>query len=234
MKKPQIFFDLDDTILDFHWAEHRALSRTFREAGLEPGPELLDRYSVINVSQWELLELGELSRDRVLVRRFELLFAEFGLTLSAEAISRRYEELLKDGYRFLPGAEELLRSLRGKARLFLASNGSAAVQAARLASSGIAPYFEGIFISEEIGADKPSTEYFRRCFRRIPDYDPSLALMVGDSLSSDIRGGIRAGMRTCWLNPSGRPARAELRPDFESRRLSELPALLRTLFNLDI
>ncbi len=234
MKQPLIFFDLDDTILDFHWAERRALSRAFREAGVDPAPELLERYSVINRSQWELLELGELTRDQVLVRRFALLFAERGLSLSAEAICRRYEELLKDGYRFLPGAEELLRRLQGKARLFLASNGSAAVQAARLSSSGIIPSFEGIFISEEIGADKPSPEYFRRCIARIQDYDPALSLMVGDSLSSDIRGGILAGMHTCWLNPSGRPPRPEFRPEFEIRALKQLPPLLNDLFGLAI
>ena len=232
MTPPLLFFDLDDTILDFHWAEERALSRTFREASLEPTRELLMRYSEINRSQWELLELGKLTREEVLVRRFELLFAERGLDLPPERICRRYEELLKDGYRFLPGARELLERLQGKARLFLASNGSADVQAARLASSGILPFFEGIFISEELGADKPSEEYFRRCFERIPGFDPARSLMVGDSLTSDIRGGIRAGIRTCWLNPSGRSGIESIRPDEEIRTLSELPGLLEKLFGV--
>lgn len=230
MKKPCVFFDLDDTVLDFHWAEHRALSRAFREAGIEPDQAMLDRYSDINRSQWELLERGLLSREQVLVRRFALLFAEKGIEADAAAISRRYEELLGDGHRFLPGAEELLRQLQGQARLFLASNGCIAVQRARIESSGIAPYFEDMFISELIGADKPSEEFFRRSFARIRDFDPARALMVGDSLTSDILGGIRAGMRTCWLNPQGRPGRADIVPDAEIRALSELPALLAQLF----
>ena len=231
MKKPCLFFDLDDTILDFHWAEHRALTRAFREAGIEPERALLDRYSDINRSQWELLERGLLTREQVLVRRFELLFEEKGIEADAEILSRRYEELLGDGHRFLPGAEELLRSLQGKARLFLASNGCYAVQEARIESSGIAPYFEDIFISELIGADKPSEEFYRRSIARIPDYDSRLALMVGDSLSSDILGGIRAGMHTCWLNPPGRPGREDIVPDAEIRELSALPALLTKLFS---
>ena len=141
MKKPLIFLDLDDTILDFHWAEQRALSRTFREAGLDPQPAILARYSDINRSQWELLERGILTREQVLVRRFRLLFEEQGIPASAEELGRRYEELLADGHRFIPGADELLRELQGKARLFLASNGCAAVQEARIASSAIGPYF---------------------------------------------------------------------------------------------
>ncbi len=230
MKKPILFFDLDDTILDFHWAERRALTRTFREAGLDPSPELLDRYSDINRSQWELLEKGELSRDQVLVRRFAILFSERGIQASPEKLGARYEELLADGHRFLPGAEELLQSLQGRARLFLASNGCAAVQRARIASSGIAAYFEDVFISELMGADKPSEEFFRRCFARIPGFEPSLALMVGDSLSSDILGGIRCGLRTCWLNPLDRPGRADIVPDFQIRDLSQLPPLIEGLF----
>ena len=222
MKKPLIFLDLDDTILDFHWAEQRALSRTFREAGLDPQPAILARYSDINRSQWELLERGILTREQVLVRRFRLLFEEQGISASAEELGRRYEELLADGHRFIPGAEELLRELQGKARLFLASNGCAAVQEARIASSAIGPYFEDIFISELLGADKPSD----RCIARIPDYDASRALMVGDSLTSDILGGLRSGMHTCWLNPQGRPGRADIVPEAEIQSLSELPALL--------
>ena len=226
MKKPLVFLDLDDTILDFHWAEQRALSRTFREVGLDPKPEILDRYSDINRSQWELLERGILSREQVLVRRFQLLFEEQGIPASAENVGRRYEELLADGHRFIPGAEELLQELQGKVRLFLASNGCAAVQEARIASSGIGPFFEDVFISELMGADKPSEEYYSRCIARIPDFEASRAVMVGDSLTSDILGGIRSGMHTCWLNPQGRSGRPDILPEAEIRSLNELPPYL--------
>lgn len=226
MNKPLVFLDLDDTILDFHWAEQRALSRTFREAGLNPKAEILNRYSDINRSQWELLERGILTREQVLVRRFQLLFEEQGIAASAEKVGRRYEELLADGHRFLPGAEALLRQLQGKARLFLASNGCAAVQEARIESSGIGPFFEDIFISELIGADKPSEEYYNRCIARIPDFDASRAVMVGDSLTSDILGGIRSGMHTCWLNPQARPGRPDIVPETEIRSISELPDVM--------
>lgn len=229
MNTPFLFFDLDNTLLDFNWAEQRALRRAFQEAGLEPTPALLARYHAINIRQWELLEEGALTREQVLVSRFELLFAERGISLSAKAVDDRYEALLAEGHRFVPGAEALLDSLRGRTRMFIASNGCAAVQAGRIASAGIAPYFEKIFISEELGADKPSRAFFQRCFAEIPGFDPAHALMIGDSLTSDIRGGINAGIRTCWFNPQGKPARADIVPDFEIRALAELPALLERL-----
>lgn len=232
VKKPFVFLDLDNTILDFDWAERRALSVAFREVGLDPDPKLLARYNAINRLQWELLEDGILTREQVLLRRFEILFEEHGIRASAAAVGDRYENLLADGYQFIPGAEELLRTLFGRYRLFLASNGSASVQEARIASSGIAKYFEGIFISEELGADKPAKEYFDRCFAQIPGFDPERALMVGDSLTSDIRGGINAGIRTCWFNPSGRIMDREIRPDYEIRSLDKLPLLLDRLFYL--
>ena len=230
MTKPLIFLDLDDTILDFGWAERRSLSRTFTEYGLEPEDSVLRRYSDINRSQWELLERGELSREQVLVRRFELLFAEYGIRADASQVGARYEELLGDGHRFLPGAEELLEWLKGKARLFLASNGCAAVQRSRIESAGLAPFFEDIFISELLGADKPSEEFYRRCFARTGTFDPKDALMVGDSLTSDILGGLRSGMHTCWLNLRGIPGREDIRPEWEIRTLFELPDVIDSIF----
>lgn len=230
VKKPCVFFDLDNTLLDFDWAERRALSAAFREQGIEPEPELLKRYNEINRIYWEKLENGLLTRDQVLLQRFQALFLEKGIDAPAETISKRYEELLSFGYRYLPGAEEVLKTLHGSYALYLASNGSAPVQAARIKSSGIGRFFDGIFISEELGADKPTLEYFERCFARIPDFDPACAVMVGDSLTSDIRGGIRAGLITCWYNPSGRKPDRDISPDYEIRTLEELPALLERIF----
>ena len=230
MTRPFLFFDLDNTILDFSWAERRALSLALREVGLEPAPEVLERYRVINIGQWELLEEGKLSREQVLVTRYELLFREFGIVASAKAVGDRYEQLLAQGHRFLPGAKELLETLQPRAHLYIVSNGCAAVQASRIASADLARYFEGIFISEELGADKPSPIFFRRCFERIPDFDPRFALVLGDSLSSDIRGGKNAGLLTCWYNPGGEKPRHDVVPDYEIRELSALPALLDRIF----
>jgi len=224
-----IFFDLDDTLLDFHRAEAESLRRTLPEFGIEPTQAVLDRYHEINISQWKLLEEGKLSRPQVLLRRYELLFSELGVSASAEAVCETYERNLAFGHWFIPGAEELLEQLVPRYDLYLATNGTAAVQHSRLKSAGLERYFKRIFISEEVGADKPDAEYFRRCFAIIPDFDPACAVMVGDSLTSDIRGGRNVGIRTCWFNPAHKPVQPELAPDFEIHTLMDLPALLETL-----
>ncbi len=232
MSDPRAFIllDIDDTILDFQTAEAAALRRTFAALGIPADDALIARYNVINRSQWELLEAGVLTREQVQVRRYELLFEEYGLQADAAEATKRYENELCIGHWFMPGAEALLEELRGDYRLFIVSNGSAKVQDARLRSAGIGPFFEQIFISERLGAEKPTRAFFERCFARIPDFDPTRAILVGDSLTSDIRGAINAGVRSCWYNARQRPARADIVPDYEIRALSELPPLLKRLF----
>lgn len=224
-----LFLDLDDTILDFHKAERLAISKTFRSFGLEPTQAVLDRYHVINRQHWEKLERGEITRDQVLVGRFQALFQETGIPADPKEVARRYERSLSIGHYFLPGAKEALDALRGNYRLFLASNGTASVQHGRLTSAGLYPYFEQVFVSQDLGANKPSKAFFDACIRRIPGYSAEKALMVGDSLSSDILGGIQAGMRTCWVNPQGSPTPEGIVPTWQIGRLSELPALLETI-----
>ena len=224
-----LFLDLDDTILDFHKAERLAISRTFRSFGLEPTEQVLERYHVINRLHWERLERGELTRDQVLTGRFQMLFEELGIPAQPQAIAKGYEHNLGLGHYFLPGAKEALDTLRGKYRLFLASNGTASVQHSRLTSAGLYPYFEEVFVSQALGANKPSRAFFDACAARIPGYDPRKALMVGDSLTSDILGGINAGMKTCWVCPRGTRGRPDIVPDYRIEALSQLPELLKTL-----
>lgn len=230
MTKPIVLMDLDDTILDFHQAEKLAIARTLKELGIEPDERVIRRYSEINAIQWKRLETGEISREQVLVGRFELLFDELGLELSSRRAKALYEGFLSQGHYFMPGAEVLLKKLQTGYRLFICSNGTAVVQAGRLKSAGISPYFEEIFISEEIGCNKPSPEFFRRCFERIPDFDRDRCIIIGDSLSSDILGGIRAGIKTCWFNPGHRPGDSEIIPDYEIGELEQVPELLKKIF----
>ena len=224
-----LFLDLDDTILDFHKAERIALSKTIRDFGVEPTEEVLHRYHVINKWHWEQLEQGKLTREEVLQNRFGVLFDELGVAADKEACARAYEKNLSIGHYFLPGAEEAVENLSKKYRLFLASNGTASVQHGRMTSANLYRFFEKVFVSQEIGHNKPSKAYFDGCFALIPDFDPEKAIIVGDSLTSDILGGINAGIRTCWVNPGHLPAREDIRPDYEIEALSQLEALLEEL-----
>lgn len=224
-----LLLDLDDTILDFHWAERRALTGALEQLGIPATEDTLSRYSRINLGCWKLLEQGKLTREELMDHRFALLFQELGLTSGHTAAAALYPQLLAQGHRFLPGAEEALKRLSKKYRLFLVSNGNAGVQTGRLDSSGIRPYFEDIFISQEIGVDKPAAEFFERCFARILNFDKTKTMIVGDSLTSDIQGGNNAGIATCWVNPRHLPPLDDLRIDCEIETLAQLEALLGTI-----
>ena len=229
-ERKKILLDLDDTILDFHTAERHALQGAFEALGVAADDALLERYSEINRRYWRMLERGELTRAEILVGRFARLFEEKGIDCPAELAQKEYEDRLSVGHFYVPGAPELLEELVKDYDLYIVSNGNIRTQRGRLASANISGYFKGIFISELIGADKPSRAFFDACFAAIPGFRREDALIVGDSLSSDILGGVNAGVRTCWFNPLCRPPGEDVRPDYIIYSLSELPALLREIF----
>ena len=221
-----ILFDLDDTLLDFQRAEAEALAKALKMMGLEPTDEVIARYSVINQLMWQKLENKELTRPQVLVRRFEKLFEEFHMTADAEKTQHLYHSLLAEGGYYLPGAEELLKTLCAKYDLYAVSNGTAAVQDPRIAKTGIDRYFKGIFISERVGVDKPDVRFFDHCFARIAHFDKATAVIIGDSLTSDIRGGNNAGIRTVWFNPHHAARKPGIQVDYEVDALESIPALM--------
>ncbi len=217
-----ILLDLDDTLFDFKASEEIALSQSLRAFGIEPTEAVRARYSEINISLWKRLEQKTITRDVLLYHRFELLLEEMGIVADAKAIQKSYEYNLSLGHIFLPGAEQLLKDLSPTHNLYMVTNGTALVQQGRIKSSGIAPYFKGIFISQEVGYDKPDKRYFDACFAAMEDVSPETTVIVGDSLSSDIRGGENAGIATCWFNPKGLLRPADVRIDHEIRTLGEL------------
>jgi len=224
-----LLLDLDDTILDFHKAERIAIGKTIRDFGVEPTEEILELYHKINKWHWEQLELGKLTRAQVLENRFGVLFSQLGAEVDAAQCARVYEKNLSIGHYFLPGAEEAVEALSKRYRLFLVSNGTASVQKGRMTSANLYRFFEEVFVSQEIGYNKPAKAYFDACFARIPGFDPQKAIIVGDSLTSDILGGKNAGITTVWVNPNHLPARADIQPDYEIESLSQLQSLLDTL-----
>ena len=223
-----VFLDLDDTLLDFHRSEREAISMTLSSLGVTPTEAVRQRYSEINRYVWQQLELGTMTREQILVRRFELLFEEMGLQIDGMEARRRYERNLGGSYFYIDGAEALLDELSKKYDLYLMSNGTAAVQDRRIAASGIAKYFKGLFISEKVGYNKPAIEFFEKCFAEIPDFRKEESIIIGDSLSSDIKGGINAGIPTCHYNPKGETS-DKITPDYTIKALEELPTLLASI-----
>ena len=219
-----VFLDADDTLLDFRKTERAAITESFSRFGLEPTDALIARYSAINQSCWERMERGEITRDRVLIERFERLFAETGADVDPYAFEDVYQYRLGRWSFLVEGAAELLEYLRPKYKLYIASNGVAATQDSRFRAAGLSPWFDAIFISERVGRHKPEKEYFDRCFAQIPGFRHDRAIIVGDSLSSDIQGGKNAGIDTCWLNIDKEPATHK--PTYEISDISELKNIL--------
>ena len=225
-----VLLDLDDTIFDFGFAEADALRRLLRLHGIEVTETLVHRYSEINDAHWKRLETGELTRAEVQIGRFAQLFEEMNLAIDPESANVRYKELIAESHRYIDGAEALLADLRAEGyRIYIVSNGSKSVQTGRLASAGLANFFDGIFFSEELGTEKPDSRFFEKCFASIGDCCKEETIILGDSLTSDIRGGINAGIATCWFNPHGKAPCADALPDYEISHLSQFVPLLKTL-----
>ena len=202
-----ILWDVDGTLLDFLAAERQAMTDCFLHFGLgECAPEQIARYSAINRSYWERLERGEVTKTQVLVGRFREFFAGEGIDPAlAEAFNEQYQLRLGDTVCFMDNSYELIRSLRGRVGQYAVTNGTRVAQERKLKKSGLGELFDGVFISELVGAEKPSPLFFDRVFAAIGPVARQEVLIVGDSLTSDMTGGLLAGIRCCWYNPKGLP-----------------------------
>ena len=223
-----LLFDLDNTILDFDKAEANALTKALGDAGITVTEEMSNRYNKINLSQWKLLEQGKMTREEVKKNRFKLLFQEFNIKASIGEVADHYQRYLGQGHYFVEGAEEVLEQLSKKFRIYVVTNGSLEIQRGRIKSSGIKKYVQDIFVSEEIGYNKPSVEYFDKCFAQIPDFKKENTVIIGDSLSSDIQGGINAGIKTIWFHRSQDLTKnPQPKPDYEIKSLKSLIDMLK-------
>ena len=225
-----IFFDLDETLFDFTKAERIALKSTLEHFGAPSEDAVLQRYHVINIEHWKRLEKGEITRQQVKIGRYEQLFKELGFNgIDALSVTSYYEGRLAIGHFFIDGTEEMLNSLFGKYRLFLVTNGTKKVQDGRIESSGIAKFFNSIFISESVGFDKPDKRFFESCFSQIPDFSKQESIIIGDSLTSDILGGKNCGIKTAWFNKNNLENKTDIIPDYEFNNLNQIKALIEKI-----
>ena len=222
IKYKTIFFDADDTLLDFQKAERTALSEVFNSYGIEDNEEIFNRYIEINNKLWRSFELGEIAKEDILNSRFTILFQELCLDKDGIKCNSDYLEALGRGDFLLDGAIEACKYLSEYCDLYIVTNGVSKTQHSRIDNSPLMKYIKGVFVSEEIGYQKPRKEYFDYVFDAIGEVDKSRVLIVGDSLSSDILGGINAGIATCWFNPDKKENNLRIKADYEIRNLQEL------------
>lgn len=223
-----ILWDVDGTVLDFEEAEAAAIRTIFKKFDLgEVTPEMIKRYSLINKKYWKRMELGEIEKKEVLVGRFREFLTGEGLDPSlAEALNREYQLRLGDTISYKDNAKELLLSLKGKVKQYAVTNGTYAAQERKLKNSGLDKIFDEVFISEVVGYEKPDVRFFEGVYEKIGRPDKSGMIIIGDSLTSDIRVGNRGGIKTVWYNPKGLPNDAGEHVDYEIKDLREFPEII--------
>ncbi len=205
-----LLLDADETLLDFPRAEREALCDALRAAGITPDEEMITTYSKINDRFWKMLERGEIGKSELRVARFDAFCRHYGFDTDVAHLAKGYTDALATKGYLIPHALEVCRTLAAHCKLYIITNGIASVQRGRFEPSPLREFVQALFISEEIGAEKPHPAYFDAVAAKIPDFDRKKALVVGDSISSDMRGGVMAGIDTCWFNPKGKSAPADL------------------------
>lgn len=221
-----LYFDADGTLFDYDLAEASALQNAFRAFDLPYDANVMTQYHAINHQLWLEFEQGQVSAAVLRTRRFERLFTALGMPTAADGFSQRYLQELARGTQLIRGAEAVIRGLRARYHLAIITNGFQEVQRPRLAHSTIADCFEATIVSEEIGFAKPDARFFEAAFAQTGQPERSTVLVIGDSLTSDILGGIQAGLDTCWFNPSAKPPRADILPTYQVRQLDDVLPLL--------
>lgn len=223
-----ILWDIDGTLMNFHATESVAIRKCFSELDLgQCTDEMLQAYIKINRGYWKRLEEGTIAKSQVLEGRFRDFFEKYGLDTSLAAqFNAAYQLNLGDTICFYEGGLETVQACQGKVKQYAVTNGTKTAQDRKLNKSGLIHLFDGVFISEEVGVEKPALAFFDQVFRTIGAYDPAQVLIVGDSLTSDIQGGNNAGILTCWFNPDHKENNTQLRIDYEIDDLRQVLNIL--------
>lgn len=226
MKYKFLLFDLDNTLLDFDLAEDTALTKLLEKQGVEDIELYKQYYSPMNKDLWHQLDEKKITRDYLVNNRFKILFSNFGLEVDGKMLASRYEQLLGEQGQHLEGAIELLDTLSKKYKIYAATNGLTSIQKNRLKNAAITKYFDKIFISEEIGYQKPDVKFFEFIEKHIPGFIKENSVMIGDNLFADIGGGVNFGIDTIWCNYKNIERKYDITPTYEVRSIDEIKKLL--------
>ena len=213
-----LLIDLDNTLLDFDAAERAALEKLYAAHGIPPLPENFETYETINKALWAQFERGQIGRSKLLVRRFAQLLEALGMQgtpgSDPAAMNDEYLGYLAGCGPILPGADEFLEEIAEVATIAVISNGVLKAQKGRIADSGLGKYFDAVFVSEKMGCQKPQRRFFDAALKNLGVSNREKVLVIGDSLSADVRGGIDSGLDTCWFNPAGLENKTEWKPTY--------------------
>ncbi|WP_288529761.1 YjjG family noncanonical pyrimidine nucleotidase [uncultured Secundilactobacillus sp.] len=222
-----LLFDIDDTLLDFQASEAAALRQLFVEMEQPLTAADAAYYHRVNAELWQRYERGDITRPALLIERFNRLFEHMGQSgVDARQAEATYRRHLAAGHTVLPYAREVLQTLTRDHQLYVITNGIAATQRRRLRESGLVDYFNKVYISEVVGAKKPDPQFFESVAADITHFDKQRALVIGDSLSSDILGAAQFNVDSIWFNPARTVNASDVQPTFEVADLRQIPKIV--------
>lgn len=226
MKFETLLFDVDDTLLDFQLAEKKALKALFEAEKVSLTATIEATYKKINQQLWADFEVGKIAKEMVTETRFKKLFEQLNIEVDGKQMDQKYRYYLSRGHDLLGNSKQIIEELEPHYGLYIVTNGVAETQYRRLKAAKLLPFFKEVFVSEEVGYQKPMKEYFEHVFERIPHFEPEKTLIIGDSLTSDIKGGNAAKIQTAWLNPKKLATTEGIQPDYTMTKLEDLFPIL--------
>lgn len=220
-----LLLDLDDTILDFQKSEKVAISLLMEKYNVNPTEELIHQYHLINKKYWELFEQGKIEKSNLLVQRFDEFFSTLGYkNIDSEQVNKDYFEILSSVPFEIDGAYEFLEEVSKKYEIYIITNGAVQVQSKRLSKVNVTKFFKKIYMSEAIGYQKPDVRYFEYVLKDLNLENKKDAVIIGDSISSDIQGGINIGIDTIWYNPNKKTS--HVKSTYEVKNYQEILLIL--------
>ena len=217
-----ILFDADDTLFDFQKSEKNSLQKTFENFKIEYNEEIETKYNKINKELWEEYNKGNVTKDYLKIERFKRLFNEYNIVSNPEEFNNEYLNGLAENSILIDGVEEICKILSMNYILVIVTNAVSRVAHRKVEKSSISNYISEVVVSDDIGIQKPDIKFFEYVFDRFKNISKDRMIIVGDSLTSDIQGGINAGVESCWYNRFNIENKTEIKPTYEIRDLQEL------------
>lgn len=224
-----LLFDLDGVVLNFLKAEEISLAKVFQDYGIPYGGKEEKLYHTINRHLWDEFEKGTVDKDRVTLGRFVDLFDALHIDADGIQAARQYQNGIAYCFEAYQDALDILPELAKKYRIYAVTNGVDFTAHNRLKGTDTAKYFLDVFVSESIGAQKPSLEYFNYVMDHIDYFDVNSTVLIGDSLTSDIQGAKNIGVTSIYLNRTAKENTSTIIPDHTISSLYELEPLLASL-----